>query len=78
MDGATSENAPSRNCLIIPEKPHFGLLGVVKMDPEAPFRYLDYCYPEPWEPSSDLSDSLSRRLLNREEGPGLHRSSRPQ
>jgi hypothetical protein len=31
------------------------------MDPEAPFRYLDYCSPNLWEPSSDLSDSLWNR-----------------
>ena len=31
-----------RDCLIIPERPRSGLLRVVKTDPEAPFRYLEY------------------------------------
>jgi hypothetical protein len=31
-----------RNCLIIPERTRSGLLRVVKTDPEAPFRYLEY------------------------------------
>ena len=36
----TSENSPSRDCLKIPDKPHFGLPRVLRTEPETPFRLL--------------------------------------
>src|SRR5215212_2166758 len=38
--GRTSENTPSRNCLIIPERPHCGLPREVRTEPEVSFRRL--------------------------------------
>jgi hypothetical protein len=56
----TSENFPSRNCLIIPNGHHSGLPPVVRMPVNASFRRPEYRQGSKIESPGDLSDSFYR------------------
>src|SRR5215213_9792798 len=59
--GRTSEKTPSRNCLIIPERPHCGLPREVRTEPEVSFRRLWWCQSQAFTGPLTIYQTVSPR-----------------
>src|SRR5215203_5830818 len=63
--GRTSEKTPSRNCLIIPERPHCGLPREVRTEPEVSFRRLWWRQSQAFTGPLTIHQTVSRRGILR-------------